>query len=219
MEPRVAGQCELGRRAREATPDPLAVGVLHRDPQLGGRLRLGRGVRLVGADELRVERAELTTASEGLLQRADGERRLLLDVEPGQHEGHRVAPAAEQVDRDLQVGRRRPSRGPRDAHPVGAGLLEVQGVETGDDVGVRIVVPCDLVEELGGHRADRHLAAGARVLGDHRRTVRGHLGDREAGVLEVGHLGEEGVVAAGRLGPALDDVAGDDRAGQGVPVG
>ena len=37
-------------------------------------------------------------------------------------------------------------------------------------------------------------------------------------MLEAGDLGEEGEVAAGRLGPALDDVPGDDRAGQRVPV-
>ena len=45
------------------------------------------------------------------------------------------------------------------------------------------------------------------------------LGDREAGVAEVGELGEERVVAAGRLGAALEDVAGDGGAGEGVVVG
>ncbi len=45
-----------------------------------------------------------------------------------------------------------------------------------------------------------------------------HLGDREAGVDRVGDLGEEGVVAAGGLGAALDDVARGDGAGERVPV-
>ena len=39
------------------------------------------------------------------------------------------------------------------------------------------------------------------------------------GMLEAGDLGEEGVVAAGGLGAALDDVPGHHRAGQPVPVG
>ena len=77
----------------------------------------------------------------------------------------------------------------------------------------------DLVQELGGDGPDRHEAPGAGVLGDHGRAVRVHLGDREAGVLEPGDLAEEGVVAAGGLGPALDDVAHRHRARQAVPVG
>jgi hypothetical protein len=56
------------------------------------------------------------------------------------------------------------------------------------------------------------------VLGDHRSAVGGHLGDREAGVLEPGYLGEKREVAAGSLRPALDHVPGHDGAGQGVPV-
>jgi hypothetical protein len=44
------------------------------------------------------------------------------------------------------------------------------------------------------------------------------LGDREARVLEAGDLGEEGVVAAGSLRPALDHVAGHDGAREAVPV-
>ena len=51
-----------------------------------------------------------------------------------------------------------------------------------------------------------------------RRAVGGDLGDREARVAPVGDLVEERVVAAGGLRAALDDVPGDDRAGQRVPV-
>ena len=75
MQPGVAGQRQLGRRAREPSPDPLVVDVLDGDPQLGGGLGFGRGVDLVGADELRVELAELPAPAERLLERPDGERR------------------------------------------------------------------------------------------------------------------------------------------------
>lgn len=45
-----------------------------------------------------------------------------------------------------------------------------------------------------------------------------HLGQRETRVGQVGHLGEEGIVAAGGLHPALDDVAGHHRPGEPVVV-
>ena len=45
------------------------------------------------------------------------------------------------------------------------------------------------------------------------------LGDRKAGPPEVADLGEEGVVAAGCLGAALDDMAGNRGTGEGVEVG
>ena len=64
----------------------------------------------------------------------------------------------------------------------------------------------------------RHQSPGAVVLGDHRAAVRGDLRDREPGVPAVGDLVQEAVVAAGRLRPALDDVPGQHRAGQRVPV-
>ena len=45
------------------------------------------------------------------------------------------------------------------------------------------------------------------------------LGDRKAGAPEVADLGEERVVAASRLGTALDDVTGHGRTSEGVEVG
>jgi len=53
------------------------------------------------------------------------------------------------------------------------------------------------------------------VLADHARAVRRDLGPREADALHARDLGEEGVVAAGRLRAALDHVARGHRAGQG----
>ena len=57
------------------------------------------------------------------------------------------------------------------------------------------------------------------MLGDHRRAVGADLGQREAGVGQVGDFGEERVVAAGGLYAAFDDVAGDHRSGELVVVG
>ena len=56
------------------------------------------------------------------------------------------------------------------------------------------------------------------MLGDHRRTVRVHFGEREADPLPVRHLLEEGVVPAAALGTALDDVTRHDCTGDGVDV-
>ena len=122
------------------------------------------------------------------------------------------------VDGHLQAVGGRLAAGAGQAHPVRAGALDPDGVEAGDHVGVRIGRPCDLVQQLGGHRAHRDQAAGSRVLGHHGAAVGRHLGDREPGWPGIRQLAQEGVVAAGRLGPALQDVAGDHRPGQPVPV-
>ncbi len=85
-------------------------------------------------------------------------------------------------------------------------------MQSGTQVGRR----GDLVEQLRGDGADRDEPARPRVLGDHRRPVGLDLGDRGAGVAPVGDLVEEGVVPAGGLRAALDDVARDDRARERV---
>ena len=46
-----------------------------------------------------------------------------------------------------------------------------------------------------------------------------HPRDREPDVLEPGHLFEERIVPTGHLRAALDEVTGDNRAGQRIPVG
>ena len=56
------------------------------------------------------------------------------------------------------------------------------------------------------------------MLGDHRGAVVADFSEWEADVVEVGDCGEERVVAAGRLGAALDDMARHHRAGQPVIV-
>ena len=222
MEPGVAGQGQLGGGTGEAAPHRVGIGVLHGDPELGGGLHVDRSVGLVRADEAGVELGEAfegPDTAEGLLQRAQGDGRLLLDVQTGQHEGHRVAPPAEEVEAHLHLRRRPAPPRPRDPHPVAGLLLDGDGVEACHHVGVGVLRAGDLVEQLGGHRAHRHFPARAFVLGDDRRAVVGDLGDREPRVFHALHLGEEGVVAPRGLGPALDDVAGHHRTGQPVPVG
>ncbi len=105
-----------------------------------------------------------------------------------------------------------------DANPVGRDLIELDRVEPGDHVGAEVRRSADLVQQLRRDGADRHLAAGAVVLADHRRAVGGDLDPREAEPGHARHLGEERVVATRRLGAALDDVPGDDASGEGIPV-
>ena len=100
----------------------------------------------------------------------------------------------------------------------GPTLGDPDGVEAGDHVGALVGRAGDLVQQLGGHRAHRDQPAGPGMLGHDGAAVGRHLGDREAGRAGAGQLPPEGVVAAGGLGPALQDVAGHHRPGQAVPV-
>ncbi|BDB44775.1 hypothetical protein IWGMT90018_52210 [Mycobacterium kiyosense] len=102
--------------------------------------------------------------------------------------------------------------------PVGPVRGQGDGVHPRRHVRVGVSGAGDLVEQLGGYGVDADQTTGARVLGDHRGAVGRHLGQRETGVGQVGDLGEEGEVAAGGLGAALDDVSGDHRAGQCVVI-
>ena len=106
-----------------------------------------------------------------------------------------------------------------DADPVAGEVLNVQRGQVDHDVRVEVVVATDLVEELGSHGVLGDDATARRVLGHDGGAVRPEFSDGHAGETEVGILGEEREVAAGGLGPALDDVARDDRAGQLVQVG
>ena len=87
-----------------------------------------------------------------------------------------------------------------------------------DHIGAEVIRPADLVEDLTGDRPDGHRAPGVVVLADHRGPVGRDLSPREANVRDTRDLLEEGVVPAGRLGGALDDVTGDDSSGQRIEV-
>ena len=172
------------------------------------------------ARELLVRLGEgVTAAGDAGPHGVGGEAGLVGHLCAGHGERHGVAPARIEVGRHLQGGRRRlPAHAP-DPHPVGPVLCELDGVEAGHRVGAQVARAPDLVEQLRGDRPDRHRAACPGMLGDHRRAVGVHLGDGKADPLAIGHLLEEGVVAAAALGAALDDVAGHHRARDGVEVG
>ena len=143
---------------------------------------------------------------------------LLAHRAAGEDEGDGVAPAAGQVGGDLQRRGRGLAPGPADPHAVGPLLGEGDGVEPGHRVGAQVARAGDLVEELGGDRADGDRAPGPGVLGDDRRAVGRQLGEGEPDPGQARHLLEEGVVAAAALRPALDDVAGHHGPGQLVEV-
>jgi hypothetical protein len=90
-------------------------------------------------------RRETIRAAELVEELLLDELRLRLHVETGEHQGHRVPEAAEQVDRHL-VGRRRGlAARPRDADAVRALLLQDEAVEACCDVGARVARSVDLV--------------------------------------------------------------------------
>ena len=214
-EPGIGRQRHLDGRGRERSPDPGGVAVLDMAAQQRRRLLLAGRVGLVEADQLPVHVAH---PAEHRRHRGLRDLGLRRDVEPTQDEAHAVAEPAEAVGRHLHGGRRGRAAYPRDPDPVGAVLRQLDRVEAGDDVGAEIGGAVDLVEQLRRHCPDRHQPAGVWMLGDDARPVGGDLGEREPDPVEAGDLGEERVVAAGGLRPALEDVAGDDRAGQRVPV-
>jgi len=143
---------------------------------------------------------------------------LLGDVQPRQPDRDLVAEAALVVHGHLQRGRRRLAPGSADAHPVSPDLVQLDGVEAAHHIGVQVSLALDLIQQLGGDRADRDLPAGARVLADDTGAVGCDLRPREPWVGHVGDLGEEAVVAAGGLPAALDHMPGDDGAGKRIPV-
>ena len=175
--------------ARKRPVDLLGVLALDGHLQQGRGFLVRRRVGLVGVRQVDVERVELA-ASSCAAQRPLDQRGLLVDVQPGQHERHLVAIAAQVVQADFDRRRRRLAAHAGDAHAIGPLLLELDRVETGHHVGIDVGRLVDFVQQLGRDRADRDQPAGALVLGDHARTVFVHLGDRKAGMLEAGHLAE-----------------------------
>ena len=103
-------------------------------------------------------------------------------------------------------------------HLVRADLLEPDPLEVNRDVGVEVDRSLDLVDELSGDSVGRDRPAVVAVLGDHARPVGRDLGDRHPRFQDVGDLLEPREVAAHGVGCALDDVAGDDGAGEPIPI-
>src|SRR5205823_229519 len=104
-----------------------------------GRLRVG----MVGAGEV-----ELEPLADRALQLGSYQRRLGLDVQAGEHEGHRVAVPAEPDGTDLDGGRWRVPPHSGDRHAIGAGVVQLDGVEPRDDVRAQVPGRPDLVQQL-----------------------------------------------------------------------
>ena len=143
---------------------------------------------------------------------------LCLDVEASQPDGDLVAKSTLVVHGHLERGRCRLAPDAADADSIAADLGQLDGVEATHHVGIEVALALDLVQQLRGDRADRHLPTGARVLADHAGAIRRDLCPRESGIGHVGNLGEEAVVAPRGLPAALDHMSRNDRAGQSVPV-
>ncbi|CKS08887.1 Uncharacterised protein [Mycobacterium tuberculosis] len=216
-EPRVAGQRQFDR-GRGELPTHIGRGGLGGDAgeqRAGGFFGVGVGV--VGAGQRPLQLSGFD--GQRGLELASHQVGLGIDVQAGQHECHGVAEAADAVQRHLVGRRRRFADHAANAHSIRPVGRQFDAVHPGRHIRVGIPSARDLVEQLRGDGVDADQAAGAVVLGDHRRAVGSDLGQREAGVSEVAYLGEERVVAAGGLDSAFDHVPGHHGAGQSVVVG
>ncbi len=211
-------QRQLHRRARERPAHPGGVGVLDRDTQVGHGAGVGRSVGTVPADQFDLGLGERLPAAHRLPQGPFHRRRLRLHVEPREHERDPVPVTAQVVHGHLEAGRGWAAPDARHPNPIGALGGEGDGVEASGDVGTRIGVTGDLVEELGRDRLRRDQTPRSGVLGDDEVAVGTHLHEGESDVVETRHLGEEREVAPGDLGPALDQVPGHQGGSQPVPV-
>ena len=104
-EARIAGQRQFDCGRGELAPDVGGVGVAHHAVQQRAGGLLGVGVGVVGAGQRPLQLGGLD--GQAGLQLPPHQLGLGLDVEAGQHERHRVAEAADAVERHLQRRRRR----------------------------------------------------------------------------------------------------------------
>ena len=202
-----------------ARPTTVFVRVADDEPEQRGCLLLDGRVGVVGAGE---GPADLGWAAlcgaQARLHLGSDQGGLGVDVEAGEDEDDLVAVAAQPGETDLQRGGGASPRTPSMRTRSVSVLVEADGVEAGGDVGTEVAGARGLVQQLRGDGADGHGAAGAGVLGDDGAAVGVQFGDGEAGVAHVEAVaGEERVVAAGGLGAALQDVAGDDSPGKRDP--
>ena len=184
-----------------------------------------RAVGILGADGFDAGLGEVGPATLGELapharqHRSADTARLGAGVDAADHEKAHRAEAVGTGDAHLRlVGGRQPARAAH-FHAVGPHLRERDVGEVahhvGQDVGARVA---DLVEHLLAHGGGAHQPAGARRLGDDEAAFGAALGDREAHVVPAGHAGPIGVVAAGGLRAAFDQVAGEAALRQLVQV-
>src|ERR1039458_10344793 len=165
-------------------------------PQSHG-LFVGGRIRLVGADNLGGHAVEIiTVVGTGQPERVVDQSGLRFDVEPGKSDVQILTKPAHLVHRHFQGGRWRFAFDGADLHAVLSNLIQMNGVESCRDVRSQIGRTRYFVEQLGGDRANRYLAARAVVLSNNRRSVFGDLGPGKTNARHVGNFGEERVVAA-----------------------
>ena len=144
------------------------------------------------------------------------------DVQTNKAKRDRVSVPANSVRRHLQHFRRPFPSHLRHSNPVWPNLLELGRIESCGDVWAEIVRRPDLIEQLGGHRSDRHLPARSFVFADNARTVARDFGERitkpggAVWFVPSGYLGEERIVATRYLGAAFDEMASSHCSGERV---
>jgi hypothetical protein len=173
-----------------------AVGVLGADGFDAGLGEVGPAARSVVAPHARQHR------------RADASR-LGAGVDAADHEQAHRSEAVGIGQAGLGLVSGRSAAGAFDLDAVRAHLRQRDSGEVahhvGQDVGARVA---DLVEHLLAHGGRADQPAGAGRLGDDEAAVGAALGDGEAHVVPARNAGPVGVVAAGGLRAALDQVAG-----------
>jgi hypothetical protein len=104
--------------------------------------------------QMEVEYAEALGTADAAHDCSLEHRGLLVHVETGEHERHRVAVAACVVDAYLERARRRLAAHARHADTVGPGLVEPDAVEARYRVWIRVGRLAEFVDELRGHGTD-----------------------------------------------------------------
>ena len=216
VEAGIAGQGEFHCGGGESAPDSVGIRIAHRACQQCAGGLLGIGVRPVGTRQRPLHLGR--PLGECGIQLATDQGGFGVDVQPGEHEGGGVAVAADAVQRNLQRWWRRFAPHPADPDPVRPAVGQGDGVEPGGGVRIGVAGAGDLVEQLRGDGSHTHLTTCAGVLGDDRGAIITDLRERQAGVVQVGDVGEKGVIPAGGLRAAFDDVTGDYRPGDAVIV-
>src|SRR5699024_7799122 len=213
------GQFHGGGAEGASDAGRVVVAGAHAEP-CGGRV-LGVAVRVLRRDEGEAQVFGFTAGQGGTYLLFD-QGRLVLGGQSGDEEFDLVAETGEAGQSHLQSGGWCLTSGSAQVYPVGALLGELHGVQSCGHVGSGIACPGDLVHQLGGDGAWGHRTPAAWVFGDGRAAVGVDLGDREPGVGQVVAVVCQffgvGVVAAGGLGSAFDDMAGHGGPGQCVEV-
>ena len=135
-------------------------------------LILGRRIDDVGARHRRDDLVEVVRAERAHIpKRCFCQTGFCFDIESGEGHIESVAVPANDVERHLGGRRWRLADHPADPDSISTDGPEFDGIEASGDIGAEVASPADFVEQLRGHRPDRHLAPGAVVFADNRASV------------------------------------------------